>query len=424
MISLRPVRLQRIKIWLNNRNDFEALMKALESFGKFHLSIVSHLPSSFEETFFIAGWIPARSNKEFMEIVAKTTGGRCRVRVEEPKMGEDVPTLQNHNEILKPFEKIVNSFGIPSYWEVDPTFFVAFSFALIFGFMFADIGHGFILTLVGITVFILHNKFKLRVRGILSYVFDNGSLLIICGLSGILGGLLFSELFGYHIHLPIPEFTIPDPIRLSLPFRPLEKPMSMFKLSLLIGAIHISMGLILNFFNRLLRREFRKMIYEPVCWLWLYWGLLYLVFSFKLNFEAWMKSPIFLWCLALPSALMFMGKLTTERLDGIISFIEALISTVSNTISYLRIMALSLVHSVMSQMIISISGGHPVVVFIGALAVIALEGLIIFIQTTRLVWVEWFSKFYKGDGRVFKPISLKEINVIMVKHIYRDVSLR
>jgi V/A-type H+-transporting ATPase subunit I len=121
---------------------------------------------------------------------------------------------------------------------------------------------------------------------------------------------------------------------------------------------------------------------------------------------------------------MFMGKLTTEILDGIISFIEALISTVSNTISYLRIMALSLVHSVMSQMIISISGGHPVVVFIGALAVIVLEGLIIFIQTTRLVWVEWFSKFYKGDGRTFKPISLKEIDVIMVKQAYRDVSLR
>ncbi|MBS7610231.1 hypothetical protein KEJ19_06685 [Candidatus Bathyarchaeota archaeon] len=78
-----------------------------------------------------------------------------------------------------------------------------------------------------------------------------------------------------------------------------------------------------------------------------------------------MRSPVFLWFLILPSALMLIGKLAIEGLDGLIFFIEALISTVSNTISYLRIMALSLVHGVMSQMIINTTGGNPIAIFYG-----------------------------------------------------------
>lgn len=117
---------------------------------------------------------------------------------------------------------------------------------------------------------------------------------------------------------------------------------------------------------------------------------------------------------------MLIGKLAVEGLDGLIFFIEALISTVSNTISYLRIMALSLVHGVMSQMIINTTGGNPIAIFLGSLAVIALEGLVIFIHTTRLVWVEWFSKFYKGEGRAFKPLRLEEVGAVTAGKAYQD----
>lgn len=421
MVSLRPVSLHRIRIWLRDREDFEALIRALEGFGRFHPSIISQLPSRSDgESFYIAGWIPSFAAEEASRIAMEVTGQRCKIKFEEPSEEMSPPTLQSHNEFLKPFERLVNSFGIPSYWELDPTPLVALSFALIFGFMFADIGHGLILALVGLIVLVIRSKLGIRVGGLLSYILDNGSLLLVCGISGILGGILFSDFFGYHVHLSMPEFEIPNPVGIHFPFRPLEEPTKMFKLSLFIGSIHISMGLILNLLNKLLRKEFREAFFEPVCWLWLYGGLMYSVFSYKLDLGAWTRSPIFLWCLILPAGLMLIGKLAVEGLDGLIFFIEALISTVSNTISYLRIMALSLVHGVMSQMIINTTGGNPIAIFLGSLAVIALEGLVIFIHTTRLVWVEWFSKFYKGEGRAFKPLRLEEVGAVTAGKAYQD----
>jgi V/A-type H+-transporting ATPase subunit I len=422
MSFLRPVRLRRMRVWLKDRGDFEALIRGLEGFGKFHPSIISQLPSSpYGESFYMAGWVPTSDAEEASRIAMEVTNQHCRIKFEEPSKEDSPPTFQTHKEFLKPFERLVNSFGIPSYWEMDPTPMVALSFALIFGFMFADIGHGLILAIVGLLVLYLRNKLGLRMGGLLSYVLDNGSLLFVCGISGILGGILFSDFFGYHVHLPIPEIEIPNPVGIRFPFRPLEEPTKMFKLSLFIGALHISIGLILNLLNKLLRREFREAFFEPVCWLWFYGGLMYSVFSFKLDLGAWTRSPSFLWCLILPSALMLIGKLSKEGLDGLIFFIEALISTVSNTISYLRIMALSLVHAVMGQMIINTTGGNPIAIFLGSLAVIALEGLVIFIHTTRLVWVEWFSKFYKGEGRAFKPLRLEEVGSIKPGQAYRDI---
>ncbi len=99
-----------------------------------------------------------------------------------------------------------------------------------------------------------------------------------------------------------------------------------------------------------------------------------------------------------------------------------MISTVSNTVSYLRIMALSLSHSILTHMILEFGGGGLAAALVGAIFVVMLEGLMIFIHTTRLIWVEWFSKFYRGEGTPFRPLKISEVRATPVEAI--EISMR
>jgi len=116
--------------------------------------------------------------------------------------------------------------------------------------------------------------------------------------------------------------------------------------------------------------------------------------------------------LVIPLALMILGKGLLEGFMEAASFtFEAVISTIGNTVSYGRVMALLLSHGMMSSMFIQLSHGMslPVqiaVIALGTFLVMFIEGLIVFVHTVRLHWVEWFSKFYKGEGIEFKPLRI------------------
>lgn len=409
MEILRPGKLKRIKIWLLDRAYFDPLVKTLSDKGPFHLKAIMKMPPDSKwGSSYIVGWIPADIETTLTKQLRQATDGQCVIELEEPGEGEDIPVLLRHGRLLKPFERLVQAFGTPSRSELDPTLFVAVSFLLVFGPMFADIGHGLLLAILGLAVLTFEGKVKSA--GMLSYVLDNGSLFLFCGVSGVLGGVVFGEIFGYHIKLLPFTITIPKPIAITFPFSPIENPITMFKLSILIGAVHITLGLILNVINKLSDKEYRDAFFEPICWLWFYIALIYAVFLYTLDLAKWLGSPVLLWGIILPIALMFVGKAVLHGLEGLISTFETVISSLSNTISYLRIAALSLVHSALSVMIINMGGGsNLLIMLIGSFFVMALEGLIIFIHTTRLVWIEWFSKFYKGEGRPFKPIELEAL---------------
>lgn len=406
---LRSAKLKRIKIWLLDRAYFDPLVKTLSDQGPFHLKAIMKMPPDSKwGSSYIVGWIPANIETRLTERLRQATNGQCIIKLEKPGKGEDVPVLLRHGRLVKPFEKLVQAFGTPSLNELDPTFLVAVFFLLVFGLMFADIGHGLLLAILGLTVLTFEGKVKSK--GMLSYVLDNGGLFLFCGISGVLGGVLFGEIFGYHIMLLPFTITIPEPINISFPLSPIENPVAMFKLSILVGGVHIASGLIMNIVNKLSDKEYREMFFEPICWLWFHIALIYAVFLYMVDLARWLGSPVVLWGIILPLALMFMGKALLHGFEGFLLTLEKVISSLSNTVSYLRIAALSLVHSAMSVMIIDMGGGsNPLIMLMGTFFVMLLEGLIIFIHTTRLVWIEWFSKFYKGGGRPFKPLELEAL---------------
>ena len=56
--------------------------------------------------------------------------------------------------------------------------------------------------------------------------------------------------------------------------------------------------------------------------------------------------------------------------------------------------------------------GSPIVIILGNLFVMALEGLLVGIQVLRLEYYEMFSRYYTGGGIAFKPVSVNFTEVI------------
>ncbi len=98
----------------------------------------------------ITGWVPQASVPQLERSLRARTQGRYVITATDPeKPEEDVPVLIRHARLLRPFGALVRGFGLPHYWEVEPTPFVAISYILMFGMMFGDVGHGFLLVAGG-----------------------------------------------------------------------------------------------------------------------------------------------------------------------------------------------------------------------------------------------------------------------------------
>jgi V/A-type H+-transporting ATPase subunit I len=266
---------------------------------------------------------------------------------------------------------------------------LTFFLPLIFGIMFADIGHGLILMEFGLLMMIFNG----RVNGMLSYIVDNGGVLFTCGLSSTIMGMLFGEFFGYHVNiLPIKLF-IPL-VNVTLPFSFMDNIMAAIKLCILIAAIHLSSGMLIDFVNKVWSGEYLKAFTFSFARLWFYIGFIISIFMNKLDIQAWIYNPLTTYGVVLPLMIMCVGGfLSGDPVDGFIGTFETAIESLSHTVSYLRILALALVHSLLSGIFIDLSGGNPFVLLVGTILILVLEGLIVFIHTVRLMWVEWFSKF-------------------------------
>ncbi|KAM0686506.1 H(+)-transporting V0 sector ATPase subunit a, partial [Conglomerata obtusa] len=97
-----------------------------------------------------------------------------------------------------------------------------------------------------------------------------------------------------------------------------------------------------------------------------------------------------------------------------IETVEFLIGLVSNTSSYLRLWAISLAHSQLTQVLHQMTIGasplfliitFPVYVFFTVSLLIGLEGLSSVLHALRLNWIEFNCKFFKGGGELFSPLN-------------------
>ncbi len=369
-----------------------------------------------DTTTFITGWVPAREVAAVGERIRTITRGRSAIEITAPDdAGEEkVPTLLAHSGLLRPFGMLMSSYGTPNYRELEPTVFVAVSYVLMFGIMFGDWGHGGVLAALGIGSLLVGKTEKVR---------DIGVLLTACGLSSVVFGIIYGSFFG------IEHFK-----EYALWHDPLEgDPMGLMYGAVAVGVVMISLGLILNAINRFRRGDVIGGFLDKfgVAGIVFYWGVLAMIIGGDAISSRGLMVPALVVFLVVPALCWIVrepleyflhrsgdhGTLGIAITESFVGAFEAFLSYLANTISFVRLGAYAMSHAallvaafMLAEQVkhLPIAGGVAgvIVVILGNLVAIVLEGIIASVQALRLEYYEFFGKFFSGDGQAFEPFRL------------------
>ena len=313
------------------------------------------------------------------------------------------PTKLKNNKLIKPFEILVNMYGLPNVSEIDPTLFVAITSFIMFGFMFGDVGHGAVIFLIGILL--MRKKVGM------------GPVMVAGGISSIIFGFLYGSIFGKEDILPQKLIS------------PMENINTMLISGIVVGSIFILISMILNIINGIKNKEIGKIFFDKN-------GLAgFLLYSFVLACVAvyFLKgkliisiSNIVIIAFILILIILFGDKISQKIqkqkekvsipiVEKIFDIIEMLLSFASNTISFLRLAAFAINHVGLCMAVyllanMTTGAGNLLIAIIGNAIIIVLEGLIVAIQVLRLEYYELFSRFYTGNGIEYKTIKAQAKN--------------
>lgn len=295
------------------------------------------------------------------------------------------PMVLRNPRWVQPFELFSRLLGVPSASEADPSRLLAFVAPVMFGFMFADVGQGIVLMIVGAA---------LRRR------YPATALLIPGGFAAALFGLLFGSVFANDAILP------------ALWLRPLDRPLVMLEASLAFGAGVILLGLALDGVQHHWSGTGAQWWASSAGLVLCYVAMICAPFDRR---AWWGFAAGLVWYLAGSAALApsnQLSRLGTAAGESL----ETLLQLVINTISFVRIGAFALAHAGLGSAVAGLAailgaagGARPaawMMLIVGNALIIAIEGLVVGIQTTRLVLFEFFIRFLHGSGRPFHPLPM------------------
>ncbi len=330
-----------------------------------------------ERLAWVTGWSSDSEGKRLRRAL-DAANVRYVLRLTEAPPGLSAPMILHNPAWVRGFEVFARMLGIPAAHESDPSIILAMVVPLIFGFMFGDVGQGLVILAAGLI-------FGARVPLL--------RILIPGGVSATVFGFLFGSVF-------CREDIVP-----ALWLHPLEAPVDILIASVAIGVGVLAIGLLLDAV---------QMHWRSVAHRW--WGYRA---GLTLAYVGLLATPFYVEALALGglgaawfilgSALMARERGLGALAQGAAEFTEEILRLLVNTVSFARIGAFALAHAGLSAAIVDVAGATGPVFFwvvltLGNFLVIALEGLVVGIQTTRLMLFEFFIRFLTGTGREFKPL--------------------
>jgi V/A-type H+-transporting ATPase subunit I len=290
------------------------------------------------------------------------------------------PMIMQNPWWAQPFELFARMLGIPAQDEADPSRLLAVLAPLLFGYMFGDVGHGLVLVVVGL----LYQKRWPVLR-----------ILIANGLAATIFGFVFGSVFGR------------EDIIAALWLHPMEDPLPVLFVPLGGGVLVLLLGLVLNAVELHWRGEFLRWVQVEAAVVVLYLSIIAAFFM-----------PQFLLVSAAAVVWFFAGSLLQPRgtrwmrlVSAGGSLLESVFQLLVNTVSFVRVGAFALAHGGLSLAFITLAAATDSVIagmlilLLGNLIVIMLEGLVVTIQTTRLILFEFFIRFLQGTGRMFRPLA-------------------
>lgn len=355
-----------------------------------------------DKYFYLSGWVPESKVDDFKGLEEKYD--KTKVNINKRSYSSKPPTKLKNNILFRPFEFLVNMYGAPNYNEIDPTPFFAITYLLLYGMMFGDLGQGLVFVLLSFYVDKINKTFGGLVRRI--------------GISSSIFGLMYGSFFGIETLIP------------TLLIKPFDNIMTVLIASVAFGVLLMVISYIIGIFNKVKKQN---NIEEGIFGKEGLAGLMMVISFILIILNIVGKSPIpmlvAIIILVLSIVMIIFKQPLARRIEGeyplydsskgdyyvesSFSIVEALLSVFSNLVSFTRVGAFAINHVglyMAFEVMAKLAGGGIIgiiILILGNILIIGLEGMIVFIQGLRLEFYEMFSKYYEGNGRKFRPIREK-----------------
>ncbi len=390
---------QRYAAWVTETGDRLRLLYSYVRFLYEAGELQKYAVQSEDGTFTLCGWVPAKELRRIQDRFAAFPDVMLTADSPSAVKGEAPPVLLKNNFWARLFQPFTEMYGLPAYHELDPTFLMAVTYSILFGIMYGDVGQGLVLIALGV---FLYKKKGMWLGGILGSV----------GVFSVIFGFVFGSFFGY-------EDLIPG-------FHVLESGSNATRIlivSAALGAVTIVMMMVLNIVNGIRQRDLKKIFFTNNSVAGLVFYLAVVVGAVvMLTTGAKVFSAVYILLLVVvPLLVMFcqepLGKLVARQKDwkpesvgGFIAenffeMFEVVLSFVTNTVSFLRVGAYAICHAGMMLVVYTLAGdpANPLVLVLGNIIVMGIEGLMVCIQVLRLEFYEMFGRFYESGGKKFHP---------------------
>ena len=372
---------------------------------------------STEMVFYFDGWMPAKAQPEVEALLKEY---EFYYNIEEPDPDdESVPVLLQNNSIVTPFEAVTGMYSLPGRHDIDPTAILAPFYFLFFGLMLSDAAYGLILTTLCAIILKKYKPEGTTHRMIKMFMF--------CGLSTFMWGALFGGWFGNFFTVAAKTFFGKEFVIKPLWFDPLSEPMRLLVVSLILGAIHLFVGMGVQAYMDIKDGRPLDALFDIGLWYLLLIGIVLFAFGGKLGAGAVGIGKIMA-IIGAVGILLTGGRKKKGifgKLTGGLGSLYGITSYLSDVLSYSRLLALGLATGVVAQVfntLGSLAGGGIagsillIVVFaFGTVFNIAINALGAFVHSCRLQYVEFFGKFYTGGGRPFAPFERKTKYIKILK---------
>jgi V/A-type H+-transporting ATPase subunit I len=339
----------------------------------------------------LGGWVAEQRYPELLRILED---GNIAFLVNRDMTNQHgpPPALLDNPRWMQKFEVFARGFGMPAENDIDPTPLLVITTPLMFGYMFGDVGHGIVLSLAG---WLLRRRIPVL------------ALLVPAGIVSTLFGFAFGSIFSNEHLLP------------ALWLHPMSEPLTVLGIPLAFGFLFISTGLVLAGIQAHWHARAGSWWLEQLPVILIYCVALPLTL-WDLQSGALCALAGALWYVAVRAIPGLrehsLSQVVRGLAKGLLELAELLLQLFMNTLSFVRLGAFALAHAGLSTAVMTLGDLSeawwikvPILV-LGNVVIIALEGLVVSIQTTRLVMFEFFRRFYAGGGSGFKPLTLPPNN--------------
>jgi len=389
--------------------------------------------SSSKRILVCRGYIRKRQVEKFLKGLKKEFHS-VSAEIEDPKPGENVPVHIRLNPLLRPMQLLVNMFGLPNYWTFDPTTFVTFTFLVFFGICFGDVLYGAMLIVLA-TFFERRYRDLPGLRGFFRlFVYAGISTMVFGALTGSLAADFIDRWFLDAVGLG----SIAASLRAvkAFSFDPLKFPLVALGIALGIGMVNQLYGIFMRMVRDFTMGRPLNALFDGATWLTYLPGLILFAVGSLANFPPWVpKLGLIMTVVGAVSLVLTQGRdqkgFAGKAIVGLVSLYGIMgtygtAAFVGDVLSYSRLLALAMTTTIVGMAINIIAEKAPDIIaqlfpafLVTPLAIIAVPIVLVgghifnfamsiltaFIHSVRLIFLEFFGRFYESGGVKFAPFG-------------------